>query len=214
MELQNRIIGVAGREGSGKSTAARRILQSCSRLFVFDCMADHSWVPNSFRNIDDVDEFLAWASMQTGFAGRLIPQSDLAEDFAELSGIVNEQGNMLYAVEEVPMLCSPSFLPPQFDQIVRLGRHRRISLLWTAQRMAEVARRLTAATDVFVLFAHTEPRDLEAIADRCGSEVADKVAGLGLHGLLCWDVLGRRELPAGELAGLGCLSFASAEARP
>ena len=55
--------------------------------------------------------------------------------------------------------------------------------------MAEVSRRITSATDRFVLFAHTEPRDLDAIADRCGREVAERVARLPLHGKLVWDAV-------------------------
>jgi hypothetical protein len=85
-------------------------------------------------------------------------------------------------------------LPGQFDRLVRLGRHERVSMVWTAQRMVEVARRLTAATDYFVLFSHTEPRDLDGIAERCGAEVARQVAELPRHGRVVWNVVeGRTE---------------------
>jgi len=204
MELQNKIIGIAGRKGSGKSTIARRVLSRFPRLFVFDTVADHRWVPNNFDDLDSVDEFFAWAEGQDFFAGRYVSQFNLAQDFEECCDLVWHTGDLLLGVEEVPMLgASASYLPPAFDRIIRLGRHRKISVLWTAQRMAEVARRLTAASDVFVLFAHSEPRDLDAIADRCGGEVAQKVSRLGLHGFLVWDVLGRRELPARDLDALG-----------
>ncbi len=207
-DLQNRIIGIAGRKGSGKSTVARRILERSPRVFVFDGVSDHRWVPNSFDDLDEADQFLIWAEGQDYFAGRYIPEFNLEGDFEECCDLVWHQGDLLFGVEEVPMLCSASYLPPAFDRIVRLGRHRKISVLWTAQRMAEVARRLTAATDVFILFAHTEPRDLDAIADRCGGDVARKVAGLGLHGFLVWDVLSRRELPARDLDTLGRMALA------
>ena len=209
MDQQNRIIGIAGRKGSGKSTVARRILERSPRVFVFDTVGDHRWVPNSFRHFEDADQFLVWAEDRDYFAGRYIPQFDLGRDFEDVCDIVYHQGDLLLAVEEVPMLCSPSYLPPSFDRIVRLGRHRKISALWTAQRMAEVARRLTAATDVFILFAHTEPRDLDAIADRCGGDVAEKVSRLGLHGFLIFDVLSRRELPIRDLETLGRVSHLS-----
>lgn len=191
VELQNTLVGVAGRKGSGKSTMMRRILERCSRLFLFDPMGEHGWVPNRFNDWQDADEFLAWAQTQKLFAGSYIPQGSLEQDFDWLADIIYDQGNLVFGVEEVPMLCSPSYLPSSFDRIVRLGRHRRVSVVWTAQRMAEVARRLTAATDYFVLFGHTEPRDLDAIAERCGSDVADKVMGLSLHGYLVWDVINR-----------------------
>jgi hypothetical protein len=43
-----------------------------------------------------------------------------------------------------------------------------------------------------VLFSQTEPRDLDAIAARCGDEVAHKVAQLGRHDYLTWDMGARR----------------------
>ena len=50
-------------------------------------------------------------------------------------------------------------------------------------------------TDFFVFYSQTEPRDLDAIAERCGREVADKVAGLGLHDSFTWDVIERKIIP-------------------
>jgi hypothetical protein len=215
MDVQNKIIGMVGRKGSGKSTQFRELLQRCSRLFLFDAMGEHRWIPNRFNDFDDVLGFLSWveAERASTFAGSYVPEGDLEQDFRLLSDELYETGSLTFGVEEVPMLCGPSFLPLEFDRIVRLGRHRRINVVWTAQRMAEVARRLTAATDYFVLFAHTEPRDLDAIAERCGRELAERVAGLGLHGFLGWDVVSQREVPADAVAGLlqpaGALSRAS-----
>ena len=62
-------------------------------------------------------------------------------------------------------------------------------MVWTAQRMSEVARRLTSATDRFFLFRHTEPIEIDVIGKRCGIEVADKVSRLGQHEILLWDAL-------------------------
>lgn len=194
MEVQNRIIGIIGRKGSGKSTFARRMLEHCPRLFLFDVMGEHRWIPNTFRDIEKADEFLAWGEREEYFAGRYVPVGDVAEEFTELAEIVFEQGDMTFAVEEVPLLCSASYLPPEFGRLVRLGRHRQVNLVWTAQRAAEVSRTLTAMTDIFVLFSSTEPRDLEAIADRCGAEIAQKVSRLGLHDLIIWNVIERREV--------------------
>lgn len=40
-------------------------------------------------------------------------------------------------------------------------------------------------------YAQTEPRDLDAIAERCGHDVAGNVAKLGLHDSFLWDVIER-----------------------
>jgi hypothetical protein len=64
-----------------------------------------------------------------------------------------------------------------------------VDLLWTGQRFAEIPRRLTSTTDYFVLFGQREPRDLEALADRVGRDVAGRVERLPLHGRVIFDVL-------------------------
>jgi hypothetical protein len=96
---------------------------------------------------------------------------------------------MLLCIEEAPLVCTASYIPPVFGKQVRTGRHNRIDQLWTAQRASEVSRTLTGATDVWIFFSQTEPRDLDAIADRCGREIAAKVANLGLHDFFTWDAI-------------------------
>src|SRR2546425_2137490 len=199
MDKQNRIIAAVGRKGSGKSTIAKRILQRSGRLFIFDTMGEHRWAPNVCRDLGEAQELLAWAEMQETFAGRYLPEGDIQEDFTFLAEMVYGQGHVLFAVEEIPLLCSASYLPPELGQLVRLGRHRSLSFLWTAQRAAEVSRTLTAMTDVFILFSNTEPRDLDAIADRCGIAIAEKVSRLPLHGFIVWDVISRKELADGDI---------------
>ena len=194
MDLQNRIVGVVGRRGSGKSTMARRLLERSARVFVFDAMGEHRWIPNRFGSLDEVEEFIYWSEAQKAFAGAFVPERGLEQEFEELAQMIYERGNLVFGVEEIPMLCTPSHLSPELDRLVRLGRHRRVSLVWTAQRMTEVARRLTAATDWFILFRHTEPRDLDSIAERCGAEVAEAVATLPIHGYLVWDVIASKEV--------------------
>jgi len=189
-----------GRKGSGKSTLVHTLAQHAPWLFVFDVMGEHKWVPNAFNDLDDVDDFLGWASTQQTLAGRYVPQSHATEGLDLICEWIYDLGNTLFIVEEIAMLCSPSFLPPELDRIVRLGRHQGVDFLWTCQRMAEVARRLTAATDSFILFRHSEPRDLDAIADRCGRDVAEKISRLGLHDYLVWGVIEGRETDLNECA--------------
>lgn len=190
---QNRFVAVAGRKGSGKSSLTREILRRNERLFLFDTMGEHRWVPEQFYDLADAQCFL-WESSQERqeFCASYISESSqtdaLETDFCEISIAVYETGNLTFAVEEIPMLSQPQWEPEPFDRIVRLGRHHGINLLYTAQRLSECPRRLTAATDVFILFRHTEPRDLDAIAERCGPEVARVVPALGEHEFVVFDV--------------------------
>ena len=59
-------------------------------------------------------------------------------------------------------------------------------------KSSEVSRTLTSATDVWIFYSQTEPRDLDSIAERCGREIANKVAELGLHDSFTWDVIARQ----------------------
>jgi len=191
--VQNRFVAVAGRKGSGKSTLTREILRHVPRLFLFDTMGEHHWVPDEFTDLAEAQVFI-WETSQTveGFCASYISESaaskSLETDFCEISIAVYEVGNLTYVVEEIPMLSNPQWVPEPFDRIIRLGRHRGINMLYTAQRLGECPRRLTAATDVFVLFKHTEPRDLDAIAERCGPEVARLVTVLDEHEFVVFDV--------------------------
>ena len=198
-EPQNMIIGVAGREGSGKSSQARKILEQCPRLFLFDSVGEHAWVPERYEQLDKAIMCLLETPYRDEFSASLTPMGDdLEVEFSECCDEVYNAGKMMFAIEEIPMLATASYTPDSLNRIVRLGRHKNISLLYTAQRLSETPRALTSATDLFVLFSHSEPRDLKAIAVRCGSEVAEKVRGLGNHGFLVWDVLRRRVVPVSE----------------
>lgn len=189
--MQNEIIGIVGRKGSGKSRLFGALMFGESRIMVFDPMSDHTWCPNSIHSQERLHDFLFKHSLdgRKSFAGRFIPQGDPREEFEPFGEMVYNRGYLTLGVEEVGLISQPNFLPASFDKIVRLGRHKCINLIWTAQRIAEVSKRLTSATDRFYIFRHTEPRDLDALEARCGSVVAARVAELGLHDFVEYDVL-------------------------
>lgn len=194
-EIQNRIVGIIGRKGTGKSTLLSERLQGEECILSWDPMADHSeWMPNELQSRDEVQKFLAWAQKRKFFAASYVAGSELEDEFEEICDLYYTAalGPRVFAVEEVPLICSPSYLPKKFGKLVRTGRHKQIDLYWTAQRAGEVSRTLTSLTDEFVLFSQTEPRDLDAIASRCGPDVADRVASLGRHDYIVWDVSARR----------------------
>jgi energy-coupling factor transporter ATP-binding protein EcfA2 len=192
--FQNKIVGVVGRKGSGKSTRVSTLLKYCPRILAWDPMMDHiNLLPDVFEGVDEeLQEYLWQAYKSKTFACSYAPSGDPEEEFEEISGFVYHYGRMLFCVEEAPLICKAGYMPPVFGKLVRTGRHRQIDLLWTAQRASEVSRTLTSSTDVFIFYSQTEPRDLDAIAERCGREVADEVAGLGLHDSFTWDVIDRK----------------------
>lgn len=201
-EIQNRIVGIIGRKGTGKSTYLEDLLQGEPRLVVFDPMAEHDWSPNELPTPDELRKFALWSRKRKFCAANYVAGDDVEEEIEAVSELIYQFGSITFAVEEVALICSPSYLPPKFGKLVRTGRHRFINLYWTAQRAGEVSRTLTSLTDEFVLFSQTEPRDLDAIASRCGPEVADRVAHLGRHDHITWDVIARRLVEAPRPASL------------
>lgn len=190
-ELRNLIVGNIGRKGSGKSTVLADTLQTLDRPIVFDPLAEHDWTPNEISSVDTLREFFRWNKKRKEWAANFVPGENLEADLEELSRLVYERGDCSLAIEEIPLIASPGHMPETFGKLVRTGRHRKVDVYWTAQRAAEVPRTLTSLTDEFIFFSQTEPRDLDAIAARCGTEIADRVAHLGEHEHIRYDVLKR-----------------------
>lgn len=194
-EVQNRIVGVVGRKGSGKSTRVHELLLYCPRFVVFDVMSEYSRQnDNRIESLSRLAEFLKWSREQQTFAATYVPSGELDEEIEEVSRLVYARGRLCFVCEEVPLYTQAGYMPPLFGKLIRTGRHQEIDIVWTAQRAAEVPRTATSLTDLWVLFSQTEPRDLSALADRCGREVADRVAGLGLHNHFLWDAVTHEEL--------------------
>jgi DNA helicase HerA-like ATPase len=166
----------------------RELLEKESRIILWDPLSEHSWCPNKITDLPRLDSFFYWTRQREKFAARFVPMSALEESFDSVCDMVYRRARLAFGVEEVGDISKPNYLPDRFDHLVRLGRHRAVDILWTSQRAGEVARRLTAQTDEFIIFRHTEPRDLEAISERCGDEVEARVRQLGPHEYLVWDV--------------------------
>jgi hypothetical protein len=189
---RNVVIGCVGLRGSGKSTALREIISCRPRLVVVDVMGEHNF-GQRVADFDEAVEMLDAVQGQQRFALTLQPgRGDLADVVDQVCDYVFGIGNLTLALEEVPHYATASSMPEGLEALARMGRHRHIDLVYTGQRFAELPRRLTATTDFFVLFGQREPRDLEALAERVGRDVAGQVEALPLHGRVIFDVLAGR----------------------
>ena len=116
-------------------------------------------------------------------------RGDLADVVDAVCIAFSSIGNLTLALRKSRTTQRRSSMPEGLDVLARMGRHRRVDLFFTGQRFAELPRRLTATADYFVLFGQREPRDLEALAERVGRDVAGQVERLPLHGRVIYDVL-------------------------
>lgn len=195
MDRQNKIVGEIGRKGSGKSTIFREVLRHERRLVVFNTMGEHDWIPDQ---ISDLDQFVVYmnevADPKEQFQVAFTPLGEIQDDFDVIAGEVFSIGNLTFGIEEMPMLTrSAGYMQPSLGRLFRLGRHRSLNLMWTAQRAAEVPRGVTGATDFFIIFQQTEPADLKALEYRVGQATVVHVEELDLHDFLTYDVITRIE---------------------
>jgi hypothetical protein len=191
---RNVVIGCVGLRGSGKSTALREIVCCRPRLVVVDIMGEHDF-GERVSDLDEAFEMLDTVQGRERFALTIQPgHGDLADVVDQICDFVFDIGNLTLALEEVPHYATASSMPEGLDALARMGRHRHVDLIYTAQRFAELPRRLTATTDYFVLFGQREPRDLEALSERVGRDVAGQVERLPLHGRVIYEVLAGRSV--------------------
>lgn len=84
---------------------------------------------------------------------------------------------------------------------MRLGRHRRISQLYVAQRPSEVHRSITAQADIIVSFYQREERDVKWLLDAGGGVDAEHVMELEQYRLIAFgDGIDRDDVPLAILA--------------
>jgi hypothetical protein len=114
-------------------------------------------------------------------AGRIDRNNAGEPDFPEFPIFVDAcffRGDMTMIIDEAHLLCDPFHIPPAFFEALVLGRHESLSSLYVAQSFSMVHRLLTRQTSEFYFWRIIEPSDLEGIKKRCGSDVAERVAGL------------------------------------
>lgn len=191
VDIQNRIVACVGRKGAGKSTWLSAHLGYCPRFVIFDPLDEYSIVSNRIESLRRLERFLNWSLDRQTFAARYVPSGEPEEEIEQVSALVYERGDLCLVCEEIALYTHPGYVPPLLGKLVRTGRHRRIDFCWATQRPAECSKTITALTDLWVLFSLTEPRDIEAVATRCGPETAERVGHLGLHDHFVWDAVSR-----------------------
>ncbi len=115
-ELQNRIVAIIGRKGSGKSKKLAERLKTADRLVVFDPLGEHcgkkGWLPNEISSLPELESFFRWNRKRGQFAAGYVPGEELEDEVEGVAGILYQRGDLVFGIEEVPLICSASYLPP------------------------------------------------------------------------------------------------------
>lgn len=170
--MDNTVIFLCGRKGSGKSSLGKRIARDAPRVLALDTVGEFREADGA-TIIDGRDEsiraILAHYKEPKFFLALRAPQTD---EMLDIMRMCYEVPDHLLYVEETSWYCTPSQVPDELAQIVRYGRHRRISQLYVARRPSEIHRDLTAQADLVVSFNQSEPRDLAYLQARVGEDVS------------------------------------------
>jgi len=175
--MQNTIVALVGRKGSGKSTLVGEIVGEWDRVIIVDTMNEYgARIGASVRlGLEDaIDAVLeAERSRRFRFSLRGLEHDEVLE---VLEG-VGTLRDLLVVVEEASAYMKAQQIPWEIAQLVRMGRHQAISQLYVAQRPSMLHLDVISQADVIVSFQQHARRDVETLVGHLG-DVAEQVREL------------------------------------
>ena len=197
---------LAGKRGMGKTTEMARLLSQCGGgVIFFDSLSKHAPYFPTFKMISQPGDLEAYLRANRGRRFQVLYQprsGDLGNHFQAVCVIVRAFGSMVFAVDELDMLCGSRWgdarMPPEFYHLVNFGRHERVSMLATARRPMSVARGFTSQCGEMRLFLITEKADTKYFEDYIGADDARRLGTLPKFQFLHWIDGGETTLRGGK----------------
>jgi hypothetical protein len=175
--MDNKITGIIAPKGTGKTHYACSLLSALSRVAVFDIVQEAQYAQVCDEIIFASPRLFARAISEPTFRVAYRTTS-IEEGFEHFVALAYLRGDLTIVVEEADQVCSPYYLSENFNTAIQVGRHRSLNTNYITRSFSGIHRHLTRNTNEFVFFSVIEPRDLDGIADRCGTEVAERVREL------------------------------------
>lgn len=178
---------IFGRRGQGKTTLAFYLAQRAKlSIAVFDINGQIASAGSeaTFNNLDDLELFLAEG------VGALVvyrPESNVEGEFDGFADLLWLRTNYTLLIDEASQIQSAGYAHPKLDRLVRMGPRQAVNLIQTLHRPADVATVCRSLARHFYIFRTRQESDLKMLAERCGPQVAEIVAGLNEHEFVHWD---------------------------
>lgn len=148
MTKQREITVIFGRTGSGKTTKVKELIKDIDRLIIIDTLNEYN-EGLIFYNIKDFAQYFLDNPNQKTF--KIICrfhnqdlQKDNEETFNTLFDLVFHISNLTLVIEEAEIYISPNARKTIFNNLVKYGRHKNISLIAVARRVTELSNELKA----------------------------------------------------------------------
>lgn len=172
-------------KGSGKTYLTRQLVARAPRLLVLDETGDYAG--GDLVTFTDPPELAramvapAWryrlAADLSDAGRRAYLEGEIPDEIAQLGGIAAwlawAASDCVLVLDELADYCSPDYTPANIKLLASKGRHRRVSLLGTSRRPAEISRHVSAMADLVFAFHTEEQRDLDYLRSRFGARVAE-----------------------------------------
>jgi len=174
---------IFGKRGSGKSYLAKKEVQVCKRLLIYDTLGEYT-EGVVVESLIELKTF--WTKVYAGNFRLIYRPLDPPAEFDVICDLVWELGDMTFLVEEIDCFCSVQSLGPSFKAIIQRGRHKDVTLIGITQRPASVARLLTSQAKEICIFNTNEPRDIKYFSELIGEAIVPKIAALGQYEYVIW----------------------------
>lgn len=168
--MDNTILGIFGRKGSGKTTLTKRVLGEFPRALVLDALGEYEELAGAvvcrtlreaFFHLGRVADLPSW---------RVVVSSLETEAYLSLLRVAWELERAVIVVEEAHAYGSPWRPSPEVSRLVRLGRHRGLSSVFVSQRPHDVPRIVTSQADVIVALQQHEEADVRFLKSIFGKK--------------------------------------------
>lgn len=183
--IQNKIIGVIGKKGYGKTKLTEKeAILTDKPTVILDPRFQYE---NNIRRIVfmSVAAFSSWITIRDNyklfikFKLELVVRAIDIEDAELLAQMIYKMKNITFVIDEVDMFFDTrTNKKSYFNQLVQYGRHNEIDIIYTCRRPANISRNLTALTDIFYFSRLTEPTDKKYVKDTVSNEAENLVVSL------------------------------------
>lgn len=168
----NEIIVVTGQRGKGKTTYIKNIIESYDRVIIFDLLGEFCYYETAF-NLNDFFSLLSRKRKEDFFFINYYNPKNSEKDFEIICKAINKLNDIMFVIDELDYFCSANYIPREFSEIIKRGRHQNLNVIISTRRPHEIPRLVTSQLTQFITFKHIEPRDLSYIKDGVGIEPED-----------------------------------------
>lgn len=160
----NRIRLYMGTTGSGKTYLFCKHMkeeQPGGRQFIFDTMADEKLERYGVVCSGAADAVALAAKSGTAGPFHIRLQVDDPGQFSIICQAAMRLGNCCLWIDELSLFCNSQWIPEDFRKVIRLGRHRAVSVRATTQRPPDIQTLILSQTKEVYLFQMHLPNDID-----------------------------------------------------